>query len=180
MFQRIVIGNAQVWQATLDQWKKDAQALGDEGVFLSFDVEQRLNGLKQLTKREKNHHCYFLVKKGNPYASSLLEVSHALPTSDKPWLKLLNITLQPSLLQIGDNSPETLKEAFLVLAYSITHAIGLIFHEHPSTKLKIYGRTQEMVYLFKAIISTGKLDKELDALQLAPKLEGNWLVLAKI
>lgn len=136
--------------------------------------------MKQLTESEDNLHCYFLVKNGKPFAVSILEVSHALPKSDKPWLKLLNITLQPSLLPIGDNSSETLKEAFSVLAHSITHAIDLIFHELPSKKLKIYGRTPEMVSLFRAIISAGFLDAALDAIQLTIKLEGNWLVLAKI
>ena len=179
MFHRTPIADPKIWQATLEQWRAEAQALGDEGVFLSFDVEQRLNGLKQLTESEDNLHCYFLVKNGKPFAVSILEVSHALPKSDKPWLKLLNITLQPSLLPIGDNSSEILKEAFSVLAHSITHAIDLIFTKS-FKKLKIYGRTPEMVSLFRAIISAGFLDAALDAIQLTIKLEGNWLVLAKI
>jgi hypothetical protein len=180
MFRHVLISDPKVWQATLDQWTAEAQALGDEGVFLSFDIEQHLNGLKQLTERERDLHGYFLVENGKHFAASVLEVSHALLKSDRPWLKLLNITIRPALLPIGDNSSEILKEAFSVLAHSISHAIELIFHEHPSTKLKIYGRTPEMVSLFRAIISAGILDAALDAIQLTIKLEGNWLVLAKI
>jgi hypothetical protein len=180
MFKHIPISNDAIWQATLAQWKSDALALGDEGVFISLDVEQRLNGLKQQTECEDNLHCYFLVKNGNGFASSILEVSHALPKSDKAWLKLLNITIQPSLLPIGDRATEIFKEAFTVLAYSISHAIELISHEHPSKELKIYGRTPEMVSLFKAIISTDVLNTVLDTFQLAIRLEGNWLVLVKV
>jgi len=106
MFHRTPIADPQIWQSTLDQWRADAQALGDEGVFLSYDIENHFKGLKELTEREKNLHCYFLVKNGKTFASSILEVSHALPQSERPWLKLLNLTLRPGLLPRGDNSSE--------------------------------------------------------------------------
>jgi hypothetical protein len=79
----------------------------------------------------------------------------------------------------GDNSLEILKEGYLVIARSIMHSIELIFHELTATKLKIYGRTPEMVSFFKGIISAGFLDAALDAINLTMKLEGNWLVIAK-
>ena len=178
MFRHIPITDAAIWQDTLEHWKAEAQAIGDEGVFLSFDVEQRLNGLKLQSEREENLHCYFLVKNGNRFASSVLEVSHALPNSDKPWLKLLNITLCPSL-QPPYKAVEALKEAFSVLVHSITHVVELIFHEHPSKELKIYGRTPEMVSLFEGVVSSGILDTPLDALQLSIRIESKWLVLSR-
>jgi hypothetical protein len=179
MFSHIPITNEDCWKATLDQWTIEAQARGDEGVFLASEIENYLRGLKQLTEREKNLHSYFMVKKGVPYASSIIEVSHALPQSDKPWLKLLNLTLRPGLLPKGDDSEEILKEGFSVIAFSVTHAVELIFHELPATKLKIYGRTTEMISFFKGIISSGFLDAALDAINLNMKIESNWLVIAK-
>jgi len=180
MFDRVPVTNEDVWRATFDQWKSDALAIGEEGVFLSADIEQQLNGLKVKKACDKDIYCYFLVKKGNMFASSLLEVAHAMPNSSNPWLKLLDITLQPSLLPLEGKTTEALKETFLVLGQSIVHVIGLTFDEHPSTKLKIYGRTAEMRNLFAAIISTGILDSALEALHLSAALEGNWLVLTKI
>ena len=98
MFRYVTINDEAVWAATIAKWKEDAKSLGDEGVFIIVDVEQRLNRAKQQTHIGQNLHGYFLIKKGNDYASSLMEFSHAMPKSKKPWLKLLEITLQPSLL----------------------------------------------------------------------------------
>jgi hypothetical protein len=179
MFRHIPITDDTIWLPTLERWKAEALALGDEGVFVAFDVEERFCRLKRQTENEKDLHCYFLVKNGNNFASSILEVSHALPKSNKPWLKLLDISLQPSLLPVEGKEYTALKEAFLVSAYSISHAIGLIFNELPSKELKVYGRTPEMKNLFTAIVSTTELDQALDLFQLSIRLEGSWLILER-
>lgn len=181
MYQHIHIGDGETWQATLESWPQEAKALGDEGVFLSLDIETKLNCLKQQVEKEKNFHCYFLVKTGNICASSLLEISHALPKAEDSWVKLLNITLRPSLLPMSSGiSAENFKEAVNVLAYSITHAINLIFEEHKAKILKIYLRTNEMEELAKTLILTGKLEMTADSYQLAARLEGRWLIIERI
>jgi hypothetical protein len=179
MYAHIPISNKDVWQATLDQWKKDTFALGDEGVFISLDIERRLDGLKHQTESIDNLHCYFLVKKDTLVASSILEVTHAMPKSDDPWLKLLNITFRPIFLPQDTKPTEIIKETIEVLIFSIVHVIELIFHEHPSTKLKIFARTPEMNNFFQMIVGLDKLETALDPLQLSIRLEGRWLVLVK-
>lgn len=179
MYKHISIADNDIWQATIDQWKIDALSLGDEGVFVALDVERRLNGLKLQAEREANLHCYFLVKNGTSVASSVLEVSHAMPASQDPWLKLLNISFRPIFLPQESKPTEIIKETIEVLVFSIAHVIELIFHEHPSTKLKIFARTPEMYSFFQVIVGTEKLDTVLDPLQLSIKLEGKWLVLEK-
>ena len=173
MFKHIPASDNTVWQATAKQWKSDTMAYGDEGVFIVQDIERQLDAAKNETGKDINY--YFLVKKEETVASSLLETSYAMAKSSKPWLKLLHITLRPSLLANLDG----LKEAFLVLSYSITHSIDLIFNEHPSKELKIYGRTVEMLNLFQAIVSAGKLDSVLGKYKLDARIVGKWLILAK-
>jgi len=181
MFKHVDINDKEVWENTLEKWPEEALALGDEGVFLSLDIQTKLNCLKQQVEKEKNFHCYFLVKTGNIYASSLLEISHALPKAEDSWVKLLNITLQPSLLPMSSGiSAENFREAVNVLAYSITHAISLIFEEHRAKILKIYLRTNEMEELAKALISTGKLEMTAESYQLTARLEGRWLIIERI
>lgn len=179
MFKHIPITDQKLWENTLSQWKEETLSFGDDGVFLASDIEQRLNGLKQQTEREKHFYCYFLVRDGAEFASSLLEISHAMPKSKSAWLKLLSITIRPSLIYAADGDAANFKEAFTVLAFSITHAMELMFREHKSKELKIYGRTPEMVYFFKAIVSTGQLDTVLDTLGVDARLEGRWLVLSR-
>lgn len=179
MYEHVLITDDAVWQQTHDSWMADANALGDEGVFLSRDAVSRLHTLRAQTENHDHIHCYFLLKNGCDSASAILEVSHACATSAKPWLKLLNITLRPSLLPKENWSAKEMKQAFEVVVYCITHSIRLIFNEHPSQELKIYGRTQEMINLFEGIVSTGQLDTVLEAIGLSVKIEGRWLVLFK-
>lgn len=181
MFKHVLISDEAVWEATLTRWKTDALAVGEEGVFIASDVEQRLNWIRQLTLEEKNLHGYFLVKDGNSFASALLEISHAMPGTDAAWLKLLNITLQPSLsFALEQRTLGGFNEAFPVLTQSIIHVLKLTFDEHPSKVLKIYGRTEEVRGLFAAIASSGVLSSGLEMFGLSVKFEGNWLVLTKI
>lgn len=181
VFKHISILDEATWSATLAQWKAEAFAVGDEGVFLAADYERQLIGRKQLVESEKNLHCYFLVKDGCSFASSLLEIAHAMPESESAWLKLLNITLQPSLsLALDRRTLEGFKEAFPVIAQSIIHVLKLTFEEHPSKVLKIFGRTEGIRELFVLIVSGETLHPVLEDLGLSAKLEGNWLVLTKV
>lgn len=181
VFKHIPIEDEAVWNATLAQWKAEALSVGEEGVFLAADYERQLVGRKQLVESEKNIHCYFLVKDGSLFASSLLEISYAMPESENAWLKLLNITLQPSLfLALERKTLDGISEAYPVIAHSIIHVLTLTFKEHPSKVLKIFGRTEEIRGLFVLIVSGGILNSALEMLGLSVKLEGNWLVLTKI
>lgn len=179
VFKLVPISNDSTWQATIDQWKADALAIGDEGVFLSSDIEQRLTWLKKQSETEKDIHNYFLVKEGSLVASSLLEMAHAMPKSEDAWLKFLSLTLHPSITPREGMGIEAMTEGFTVIVSSVVFAIGLIFTKHVSKELKIYGRTSEICKLFDGIISSGVLNTELDKLGLLGRLEGKWLVLTK-
>lgn len=178
MFKHVGINDKKTWDFTLSKWKKEVRVLGDEGVFLALDIEKRFLGLKQLAGKESNVHGYFLVKKKNTCASSLLEVAHALPNFKKPWLKLLQITLRPSLLP-ASNGGKVSEEAAKVLVNSVSHAIDLIYKEHPSSELKVYGRTLEMKALFDCMVESPDLIKQMDNIGLGVKTEGNWLIILK-
>jgi hypothetical protein len=181
MYKHVLISDTKIWEATIASWPNEAKKLGDEGVFLSLDIETKLKCLKQQVEKEENFHCYFLVKTGSICASALLEISHALPKAEDSWVKLLNITLQPSLLPMSAGvSAEIFKEAVTVLAFSITHAISLIFEEHKAKTLKIYCRTNEMQELVKVLVSTDKLEMATDSYQLSARLEGKWLIIERV
>lgn len=181
MFRHVLITDDVVFQATLDAWTHDVSAYGDAGVFLAGDIESRLRWQRQQAEETKDAYWYFIVENGQNVASSLIEVVHAMPRSDKPWLKLLDIDLKPSLVAAccDDVDGEALRKAARVLGTSIAHAIGLIFSDLPSRELKVYGRTSEMMMLFRAIVSMGSLDSVLESAGLSVRLESKWLVLAR-
>lgn len=77
----------------ISQWKTDALAVGEEGVFISSDIEQRLTWLKNQQEKEANTYNYFLIRDGEEWASSLLEMAHALPNSEFVILKFRYISI---------------------------------------------------------------------------------------
>ena len=180
MFKHVTIKDEKLFENTLIQWKKDATTFGEFGIFLESEVEQRLLGLKHQITKEADFHCYFLVKDGEDFASSLIEVSHAMPRSENPWLKLFNITLRPYLLPSIDGNVNNLTDTLRVITFSITHTLELMFKDHEAQKLKIFGRTTEMIIYFQIVAEGGHLDEILDILHLEAKIEGRWLVLSKI
>ncbi len=180
VFKHVPISDEATWKATLTQWKADALALGEEGVFIVSDVEKQLDWLKNQYETEKDIHNYFLVKEGNLFASSILEMAHAMPKSEDAWLKLLSLTLRPALMPREGMGTDAMTEGFTTIVSSVVFAVAFIFNEHLSKELKIFGRTPEIRRLFDAIITSGILNSELDRLGLMGKLEGNWLVLTKI
>jgi hypothetical protein len=182
MYTSVAIIEDAIYKPTLASWTAEAADLGEEGVFIEREIDLRLSSLRGQSEAERNIHGYFIVKNGEEIASSLLEISHAMPGTEKSWLKLLNVTLRPTLLPSynGDGNLELMKETFQVSAISIMKAVELTFHELPSKELKIYGRTSEMQSLFKSIITAGALDDVLETIGLAARLESRWLVLAKV
>lgn len=181
MFRLVKITTDGLWEETLAAWKEQAEAAGDEGVFLLAEIEQKFTWAKALAEQDPNNHCYFLVETGSNIASSLLEFSHAKPKSARPWLKMLRLTLAPplSVSLVDPSDIEMLKKTFLVVASSVTHAIELIFHTHPSSMLKIYAKDQEMLGFFRSMVTNGTIDPLLDAIELKARLESRWLVLEK-
>lgn len=183
MFNYESVQNQEIWDKSLEAWKEQACELGDEGVFLAQDVERTLNWLRQQADKEKNSHGYFLVPSGEKIASSVVEFSHAMPQSKKPWLKLLNIWLAPKFLPTDNGEEEIdiegLKEVLGVLAASIMFAVKLTYDELPSAELKIFGRTSHMRQLFTNVILASEIEGAFDKAGLKARIEGKWLCIAK-
>lgn len=179
MFRLAPISDTDIWNNTVVKWREEAAAIGDEGLIFTQDIELKLDSHRRIAEQETNIHCYFLVKNGNRYASSVIEVSHACPTLDESWIKLLDVTLKPKYFPIDSMTAEEMIEAYNVLASSIIHTVDMLLKVHPAKQLKIYGRTSEMVHLFHGIIYHKILDVALDALRLSAKLEHKWLVLTR-
>jgi hypothetical protein len=125
----------------------------------------------------KGENWYGLVDVQQGYPVALLELIHARPESDAPWLKLLNLYVEPRLdvekRELGDSS--TISEAAEVVVASITEALILTFEDLPSAQLKIYGRTEQMKGFFEGLVAT--FDDPVPGIKV--KLEGRWLVFDK-
>ena len=163
-----------LFETTKTEWERQAGCLGDIGLLIQSDIGRVFQWVKS-----NNLHNYALVREGCAYASAIIEITHALPNSETPYLKVLDIKLEPNLnLEIQDQEDESvLKQIFDVQMYALIYSITLIFSELPSTKLKIYGRTDLMVGMFNGVISAGKIDDTLSKLGLTIRRESKWLVI---
>lgn len=128
---------------------------------------------------EQHTYVYALVKKDTTYAAAILEVTHARPNAIEPWLKLLSIHLAPrfDLDATEQLDAELVNEIAVLLGLALTESVRLTFKDHPSTKLKVYGRTDFFMGFFEHIIAG--LGNVLQPNGLDVCKQGRWLVFTK-
>ena len=169
------------------QWLSKAKTLGDLGVFIATDIENKFLGFEKQDTATSDLHMYCLIddpeQNENPEADakSILQIIHALPNSDNGWLKLLDITLDPVLtFDSGSVTEEEAKKSFMVLANSIIWSMTLIFKDFKDAgSIKIYGRTDIMRDMFVSLLSTGMLHEHLSPIGVNVRKESTWLVFEK-
>ncbi len=169
-------------EETLTEWQSQADKLGDIGILLSTDISRIFREVKHKVA-QKPFHAYFLHEESNKQACAILEIIHAKPGFNGSWLKLLDITVEPSLnLDSYSDIPQSqYKKLSSVFGYSISSSINLLSNDFKEVgKIKIYGRTSFMDALFSLILSQNELDETLKKFGLSAKKEGRWLVVEKI
>lgn len=122
---------------TATEWRK--QIADSSGELLANRFERILDWAKKHVdgNGDNNTYVYALVRTATPdSACALLDLSHAQPHSEAPWLKVLDITVEPRL---DVNESPDIAELSSIAAAAIVETLGLTFEKHPSTQLKVYG-----------------------------------------
>jgi hypothetical protein len=113
------------------------------------------------------------------YAKALLKLTYAHNLTD-PYVKLLEIHLEPNLdLENREHIESSLRrEARSVVSHALINSLELTFEDLPSSRLKVYGRTEQMRTFFDftldSLAENGLLPDGLDI-----ERQGYWLVFNK-
>jgi len=169
-------------EKTRSEWEEQVLSAKDEDdVVLTGDYDLILNWVESVLKDDSGKHkyarpCGVLWEDG--YARSILKLTHAEPHTDDPWLKLLQIYLEPQvdIDQRTNLAQGAVKEAERLLSASITKAIELTYDEIPAETLKVYGRTEKMRGLLHGIIAKLPEEENLPMVE-EVSMHGNWLVI---
>lgn len=159
----------------LEAWEKICSKHGDEGTIFANDITQKVSSL--LLNISKPEFFAYVIKNDSDEFVALLDIMHALPKSNVSWLKLFDMTITPNYI-LGSGNFEAFIDA---LSESIMMPIELLFgNDHGNAKeIKVYGRTENMVELFKATEKNEAIQNKLDTIDLVCLQEGKWLIFRK-
>ncbi len=118
---------------------------------------------------------YVYVSRSGTYDGIVL-LSHACPKSDRPWLKMLELTLAPSFADI--NNPPLLKDLFEIGGTVLTEVFSLSSDILKSESVKIYGDSIMEARIWRQIADPANLPDDVD-LPFDVSAHGAWLVLTK-
>lgn len=117
-----------------------------------------------------------VVETDKDTAAALLVVSHARAKSDKAFLKMLDVYVQPNL-NLADVEPNYSELAWIA-ATAIVGCLGLTYDDYPSHQLKLHTAfpldKAFMTAVTAVIFGQGELAEHYEVSQ-----HGNWLVLTK-
>ncbi len=101
-------------------------------------------------------------------------LSHALPKSTSPWLKVLELTLAPGFINVDNPAP--LDELIKIAASVVTEVFELTSDRHKSSSVKIYGDSVMDVRIWKSVAQKlqGNVNMPFDT-----SSHGRWLVLER-
>jgi hypothetical protein len=160
--------------ALLSDWSDSTLPYGDEGTVYANDLSEKVSALKKSITEPDNHAYIFQMEDGKSRA--LLSIIHAMPKSDAPWIKLLDLDLHPDLV-LGDLNHN---DVALALGSSIFDSIALLFVDYTMAKeLKIYGRTDGMIKTFDRLVKNKTLMDTLDQANIICSRSKQWLYFRK-
>lgn len=127
---KILTATAQIWEQQIDASDSD---------ILPIHYFKTLEWARRHANGEVDPDCYVyaLTDKGKDNARAILDISHARPKSNEPWLKVLSITVEPRL-DAANNPPSS--ELGDIASHSLVESLGLTF-QYPSKQLKVYGNS---------------------------------------
>lgn len=174
---RLISVNKDLADRTRSKWSEQIAARSS-GILITH-YERILDWADKFVtgKGDKDCFIYGLVcNDGSKHACAILEISHALPNSRKPWLKVLSVYLEPDL-DVGDQ--DSVKSDILgrisgILGYSLVESLKLTVKAHPSNTLKVYARSDFAKGFFEALAAEVMRSDEIPGLRLS--VQGRWLV----
>lgn len=161
-----------LFDLTQASWNEQMEELKDLVFIPNFSQKLELVQ-QQIGDKSGTIHVYAIVdQSNNGHVVAIIELSHAMPKSKEPWLKMLNMTVQPIFdINAGRASADELAD---VASSCISEAYGLIYAKHPSSVLKILGNNTLSVDFLRGVATTLK-ENGIQA-----DTQGGWLIIKKV
>lgn len=169
-------------ETTREEWSQQIETINQQqGIILPTNYERIVDWAEKTVQSEEEiyarPHGVTSEQDGEPdYAKALLKLTYA-HNRNPAYVKLLEMHLEPRLDLEGRDQIEfsDRKEARRVVSYGLINSLELTFDDLPSSKLKVYGRTEQMRSFFDFAIDgleeEGQLPDGLDI-----ERQGSWLV----
>jgi len=159
----------QIAAETRDEWLKQIER--DPSEFVHGRYIRILDWANNLAENsEENLYAYAITSGTNKnHAHAILELSHARPQSDAPWLKVLSIHVEPDL--DVSRMPADIQMLADISVLAIKECLRLAFTAHKSETLKVYAEEPISLPFLQWI--TAPLSKELTI-----STHNRWLVLS--
>ena len=152
-----------------DGWFEQLSDIDGDLSYLASSVDRMVDWCEKVLAAGENH-LWEICEEGDTFPRAIVEIADARKSKD-PSLKFLNIYLEPNL--ILDYKEEVLKEdieaAIDILAYAMIASLSLA-EDKGTRKLKIFGRTSEMLNLFDSLLLTAPDEYNL-------KRQGKWMII---
>lgn len=153
-------------------WMEYAEANADKVSALTYEgFLHSCQAHRSSQEGDGKNALYGVFEQGNDAAAALVNVTHARPKSNSPWLKVLAIYVEPHL-DVANAEPNIEKLAWIA-ATAVTGAIGLTYDEMPADEVKIWANVP-MTKEFLGAVSTA-----LFGTKFGVSSHGNWLVVTK-
>lgn len=120
---------------------------------------------------QSDYYFYGLHFQDSPEkASVILEVSHARPNSNAPWLKILRIRTEPVLSPDATDYDD--KKNIAAIGSAFVRGMHLAHHDaHPTEKVKFHAENEQMLSLFRLMAGS----REFQELPFSMRVYRKWL-----
>lgn len=154
------------------EWFKQLDNFGDDGSYLNSSIERIIDWCDKALL-DSDVFLWELCEEGLDAPHAIVEIADASKSKD-PSFKFLNIYLEPRLiLDYKDEiRKEDLQEVISIFAYAMMASLDLA-QNNGTSKLKVYGRTDEMRNLFDSLV----LNTDTDGIGVTIYRQGKWLVI---
>ena len=169
-------------ESTREEWSRQVKSINqDEDIVLPTNYERVVDWAEKTVESEdeiyaRPHGVTSELDSEPDYAKALLKLTYA-HNRNPAYVKLLEIHLEPKLDLEGREQIDfsDRKGARRVVSNALVNSLKLTFADLPSSKLKVYGRTEQMKSFFDLIIGNLEEDGLLpDGLDI--ERQGSWLV----
>lgn len=169
----------ELFDKTKSAWNQQVEA--DPENISSTYYEAGLDYLQKILSQDggtaelPNRICA-VIEDGEETASALIVVTHAGNHTDRPYLKMLNVYVQPKL-NVADKTPN-IPELAWIAATAIIGCLGLTYSDYPSQELKIHtGVPLDKEFL--SAVTTAMLGNRMFDANYSVNGHGPWIVVAK-
>lgn len=159
-----------------ENWRAQLDSITDNADFVELGLDQIMAWCDANINKNKGEHCFWVLYDVDTCSpKAIIEMTDARRSKESSF-KLLNVYFEPALALDYKESieQEELFESVKITSYAIVESLKTAL-QYGAQKLKIFGRTNQMLGLFDSLLS----HQDLTGTEIKMSRHNNWLVIEK-